>query len=258
MAANVNIRAGLAACTLLACCGWCNVAVAGHFDKYPHETVTDPARIYLPAKYYERVAIQDVRGKDYAGALNAYTRAAYWGNKVAQYDIGEIYLHGAGRIAADPARGVAWLGIADEVHDPDYDRALVEAYKALKPADRKRAQALWTELQATYADKLTLARATRAFEGAYHSARAASATTENDPNAYSIAIDGYDPAGNVQDEAALVSELNALGVQNGVTSEAGLWSARKKEFASFVTAQFGHVSIGPLEQIAPATGHAKH
>lgn len=250
------MRAGLVA-AILACCGW-NVAVAGRFDKFPHETVTDPTRIYLPAKYYERMAIQDLRNKHDAGALNAYTRAAYWGDKVAQYDVGEIYLHGMGRIAADPARGVAWLGIADEVHDPDYDRALVDAYKALTPAERTRAQAIWTELQATYADKLTLARATQAFEGAYHSARAASATTENDPNAYSIAIDGYDPAGNVQNEAALISELNALGVQNGVTSEAGLWSARKKEFATFVTAQFGHVSIGPIEQVSPATSQPAH
>src|SRR6185312_15882958 len=86
---------------------------------------------------------------------------AYWGNKVAQYDLGEVYLHGMGRIRADPARGVAWLGIADEEHEPDYDKALVSAYKSLKPEERKRAEGLWKELQEKYADKLTLARATR-------------------------------------------------------------------------------------------------
>lgn len=254
MPASAYIQAGVVAAILTGCAY--HVAVAGRFDKFPHETVTDPTRNYLPAKYYERMAIQDMHGKDYVGALDAYTRAAYWGDKVAQYDVGEIYLHGIGRIAADPARGVAWLGIADEVHDPDYDHALVAAYKALAPAERKRAQAIWTELQATYADKLTLGRATRAFEGAYHSARAASATTENDPDAYTIAIDGYDPAGNLQNEAALISQLNALGLQNGVTTEAGMWTARKKEFAAFVTAQFGHVSIGPIEQIPPATSQS--
>lgn len=255
MSTNANIRAALEACLL--CC-WFGVAFAGRFDKFPHETVTDPTRNYLPAKYYERMALQDMRNKDYTAALNAYTRAAYWGDKVAQYDVGEIYLHGFGRIRADPARGVAWLGIADETHDPDYDSALVAAYKSLKPEERKRADRIWTELQTTYADKLTLARATQAFEGAYHYARATSDTTANDPNAYSIAIDGYDPAGDVQNTAELVADLNVLGMQNGVTSEAGLWKARKEEFAKFITAQFGHVEIGPIQQIAPTKPKSAH
>ncbi|HJR13179.1 MAG TPA: hypothetical protein VJ833_04695 [Rhodanobacteraceae bacterium] len=246
-----KIRVGSLACLLVCCCGW-SVATAGRFDKYPHETVTDPTRNYLPGKYFERVALEAVRHKDYTGALNAYQRAAYWGNKVAQYDLGEIYLHGMGRIRADPVRGVAWLGIADEEHEPDYDKALVSAYKSLKPEERKRAEGLWKELQEKYADKLTLSRATQAFEDAYHSGRAGSATTEGDPNAYTFSIDGYDPAGDIQNEAELVSDLNELGMQNGGTSLAGYWPARKKEFAKFVTSQFGHVEIGPIRQVTPA------
>ena len=209
-------------------------------------------------KYYERVALEDMRHKDYTGALNAYQQAAYWGNKVAQYDLGEIYLHGLGRIRAEPARGVAWLGLADEEHQLDYDKALVGAYKSLKPEERKRADGIWKELQEKYADKLTLARATQAFEDAYHSGRAGSATTEDDPNAYTFAIDGYDPSGDIQDEAALVSELNVLGMQNGAASLAGYWPARKKEFAKFVTSQFGHVEIGAIEQVAPAKKQTAH
>ncbi|TAN00314.1 MAG: sel1 repeat family protein [Rhodanobacteraceae bacterium] len=256
MAAKAMIRAGFAAC-LLGCCWW-NVAAAGRFDKFPHETATDPTRDYLPAKYYERVALEDLRHKDYTGALDAYTRAAYWGNKVAQYDLGEIYLHGLGKIRADPARGVAWLGVADEAHNPDYDRALVGAYKALKPSERKRAEAIWAGLQATYADKLTLARATRSFEDAYHSGRAGSASTEGDPNTYTFSIGGYDPAEDILDTAELISDLNELGLRNGATSLAAYWPARKKEFAQFVVAQFGHVEIGPIEQISPAKKKPAH
>ena len=257
MASMTKARVGCIACLLACCCGT-SLAATGRFGKYPHETVTDPTRTYLPGKYYERVALEDKRHKDYSGALNAYQRAAYWGNKVAQYDLGEIYLHGLGRIRADPARGVAWLGLADEERQPDYDKALVGAYRALKPEGRARADAIWTRLQATYADKLTLARATRAFEDAYHSGRAGSATTEGDPNTYTFAIDGYDPSGNIQDEAALVSELNGLGMQNGAVSLAGHWPARKKEFAKFVTSQFGQVEIGPLQQVAPAKSKPAH
>src|SRR5690242_18600548 len=257
MASMAKVRIGSVAC-LLVCCCWSNVAAAGRFDKYPHERVTDPARNYLPGKYYERVALENMRHKDYRGALNAYQRAAYWGNKVAQYNLGQIYLHGLGRIRADPPRGVAWLGLADEEHQPDYDKALVNAYKALKPEERERAEGIWKQLQATYADKRTLARATQAFEDAYHSGRSGSATTEGDPNTYTFAIDGYNPAGNIQDEAELLSDLNELGMRNGAVSLAGYWPARKKEFANFVTSQFGHVEIGPIQQIPPAKTKTAH
>lgn len=257
MAMMAKTRVGSLACLLVCCCWW-NIAAAGRFDRYPHETVTDPTRNYLPGKYYERVALEDLRHNDYTGALNAYQRAAYWGNKVAQYNLGQIYLHGLGRIRADPARGVAWLGIADEEHQPDYDKALVAAYKALKPDERKRAQGIWKELQATYADDLTLARATRTFEEAYHSGRVGSATVEGDPNTYTFSVSGYDPAGNIQDEAELVSDLNELGMENGATSLAGYWPARKKEFAKFVTNQFGHVEIGPIKQVPSAKTNPAH
>jgi hypothetical protein len=153
-------RAGCIACLLGCCCGT-SLAAIGRFDKYPHETVADPTRSYLPGKYYERVALEAMRHKDYTGALNACQRAAYSG-------------------------------------------------------------------------------------------RAGPATTEGDPDTYTFAIDGYDPSGDIQDAAELVSELNALGVQNGAVSLAGYWPARKKEFAKFVTTQFGHVEIGPLQQVAPA------
>jgi hypothetical protein len=46
--------------------------------------------------------------------------------------------------------------------------------------------------------------------------------------------------------------LNELGMQNSVTQQKGLWSARKREFAQFVTAQFGHVEIGPIKEIKSA------
>lgn len=250
-------KLGPIAC-LIVCCGWWNVAAAGRFDSTHRETVTDSTRNYLPAKYYERVALDAMRRKDYVAAVSAYEKAAYWGNKVAQYNLGEIYLHGMGRVPADPVRGVAWFGVADEEHEPDYDKALVGAYNALKPVERKRAEGLWKQLQATYGDKLTLARATRAFENAYHSGRSGSATTEGDPNTYTFSISGYDPAGDIQNEAALVSDLNELGVRNGGTSLAGYWPARKKEFAKFITAQYGHVEIGAIEQLEPAKKKPGH
>jgi hypothetical protein len=236
---------------LVVCCGWCNLAAAGRFDSTHRETVTDPTRSYLPGKYYERVALDAMRRKDYAAAVNAYQKAAYWANKVAQYDLGQIYLHGMGSIPADPARGVAWLGIAAEEHEPDYDKALVAAYKALDKQERQRADGIWKQLEAVYGDKLTLARAVRAFNREHHAERIGSATTEDDPNTYTFRIDGYNPASTALNGAQLMSSLNEIGARNGIFSQADLWAARKQEFAKFVTTQFGHVEIGPLEEISP-------
>ena len=245
---SAAIRIGTFAGVLLCCGGW-NLAAASDSHR---ETAADPTRDYLPAKYFERMAREDVRRENYAAAVNDYKQAAYWGNKVAQYDLGEIYLHGVGDIPADPARAVAWFGIAAETHQPDYNSALVSAYKTLTPEEHRRADQIWGKLQAVYGDKLTLARATQVFEHAYHSDRASSATTEDDPNTYTFTIRGYDPAGNIQNQAALLAELNQLGIRNGAAYQTGYWAKRKQEFAEFVIKQYGHVDIGPIQQVAPA------
>ena len=142
------------------------------------------------------------------------------------------------------------MGIAAEEHEPGYDKALVGAYKSLSPEERRRADGIWKELQVNYGDKLTLARATWLFEGRYHAERAASSTTEDDPTAYVMSTSGYNPAKAVAGNAALISELNATSMRTGVSSEANFWSARKREFANFISSHFGHVEVGPLEQVA--------
>lgn len=63
---------------------------------------------------------------------------------------------------------------------------------------------------------------------------------------------GYDLAGDIQNRAELVSDLNELGVRNGGSSLAAYWPARKEEFAKFITAQCGRVEIGTIERPAPA------
>lgn len=234
---------------LLACGFWCSGAAAGQFDTAPHVTVTDPTRNYLPAKYYERLALDAMRRKDYAEAVSDYKQAAYWANKTAQYNLGEIYFHGIGAIPADLPRGVAWLGIAAEEHQPDYDKALVNAYASLSPDQRRRAGAIWKKLQTEYSDKLTLARATRRFERTYRAEHLGSATTDNDPTASIMSISGYNPDTNVMDNAQLVSALTETSTRTRVYTEAGFWSAQKQEFDQFITRQFGHVEVGPIESV---------
>ena len=100
--ASPKVGAGLALYLAMCCGGW---IIASAVDSH-RETAVDPTRDYLPAKYFERMAREDMRRGNYAAAVNDYRQAAYWGNKVAQYDLGEIYLHGIGDIPADAARAV--------------------------------------------------------------------------------------------------------------------------------------------------------
>ncbi|MGA9334745.1 MAG: hypothetical protein WBV39_10755 [Rudaea sp.] len=241
-------RIGTAACLLL-CCAWPATAAAGQPASVPHETVRDPARLYLPGKYYERIALEDIRRKDYASALAAYKQAAYWANKVAQYNLGEVYFHGLWDLPIDRARGVAWFGIAAESHKPDYDAALSTAYASLDTEQRKRAGAIWKQLQPDYGDNVTLARATRRFDSDYSSERARSGTTEDDPTAASVDVSQYNPATVAIGGEALLSQLNSIGQYSKGQSQTNFWSARKQEFADFVATQFGQVDIGPIEPL---------
>ncbi|WP_216844733.1 hypothetical protein [Rhodanobacter sp. L36] len=214
--------------------------------------MTDSTRGYLPAKYYERIALDAMRRKDYEGAVSAYESAGYWANKVAQFDLGEIYFHGMGSIPADRARGVAWLGIAAEEHNPDYDKALVNAYADLTPEERRRADGIWKELQAVYGDKLTLARATQIFERDHRAERLGSATTENDTTVHTFSTSGYNPAKTTLDNAAMISELNTTSMRTQASTVADIWSARKQEFDATISSHFAHVDVGPIEQVPSA------
>jgi TPR repeat protein len=83
---------------------------------------------YVPGKYYEQRALDAVKRKNFRQALEMYQKAGYWGNKVAQYDVGMLYLNGAQGVAVDKIRGIAWLGIAAQRHVPYVDQALGDAY----------------------------------------------------------------------------------------------------------------------------------
>lgn len=246
---SLTIRTVLVAC-LLACCCASGIAATRSMASLPHETVTDPTRNYLPGKYYERVALEALRHKDYASALTAYKNAAYWANKVAQYNLGKMYFYGMGNIPADRARGAAWYGIAAEEHEPDYDQALSRAYASLNPDERARAGRIWKKLQAVYGDKITLKRATRRFNGYYHSELAQSSTTEDDPTAYSIRISGYNPAAVSLNASQLVSQLSEISARDGGTTQTTFWNGLKQEFADFVATQYGRVDIEPIQPVS--------
>ena len=85
---------------------------------------------FLPGKLWEEEASDRMDKEDVSGALEAFKRAAYYGNKDAQYDVAMMYLKGARKVGADVSLGVAWLRVASE-----YGHSLsADALRKLKPA----------------------------------------------------------------------------------------------------------------------------
>lgn len=84
--------------------------------------------------------------------------SAYWGHKIAQYNMGLMYFKGVG-VTRDRARGLAWLTLAAERGDVPFVKALAWARARTEPADADRAQAILEELSTRYADAVALPRA---------------------------------------------------------------------------------------------------
>lgn len=206
---------------------------------------------YLPGKYYEQRAQEAVKRKDFRQALEMYEKAGYWGNKVAQYDVGMLYLNGAEGIPADRIRGTAWLGIAAQTHTPYVDKALGEAYGSLDAEQKKAAGELWKQLKVDYDDKVTLDRASRKFNSQYLRDKGAI----NGPPEYTTIVYGnFGGGGGDQAAQSMITQIN--NVANGrtggqhVVNAAKFLSAVKDQFSDFVHVQFGAVEVGEPESIS--------
>ena len=216
---------------------------------------SDPAITirYLPGKFYEQRAQDAVQRKDFGHALAMYEKAAYWGNKIAQYDVGMLYLHGADGVPADAVRGTAWLGIAAQTHVAYVDRALAAAYAGLDAGQRAAAGALWKQLRADYDDKVTLDRASKRFNAQL----AADKGGLNGPPEYTdIVYDSFGGGGGDQSSHPIFDAATGAlkggrdqGVAHSVNA-AKFFAAVKDEFSDFVHTQFGAVSVGEPESIA--------
>lgn len=221
-----------------------------------HSDPTDPIRSFIPGRWHEQEAQDYLQKKNYPAALAAFQQAAFWANKTAQYNIGIMYLQGMEGIPVDQVRAVAWLGIAAEQHKPDVDKALHDAFVALTPEQNTAASALWKQLNADYGDAVTLPRATRRFNAQLASERGASATTDTDVYATTTRVDGYNHApsglgqsGEASATGQLIKNLNSTGHLNHGASVAGYVTSIKQQFADYVTVQFGHVDVGPVEAV---------
>ncbi|WP_052698002.1 sel1 repeat family protein [Luteibacter yeojuensis] len=121
---------------------------------------------FLPGDYYYCDATRNFwSGRDDA-ARASLKNAAAWANKPAQYALGIMYFNGD-HAEKNRALGLAWLGVANERHDPEVQAAFMDAYRRVTPEEMAQADAYYRELKATYADKVAAPRASKRFDRAY-------------------------------------------------------------------------------------------
>lgn len=119
---------------------------------------------YLPGDHYFCEGSNAYAHGHYSKAISLYESAAAWGDKRAQFNLGLIHLRGD-HTEVDKPLGLAWLALAAERPDDQQKRkVLVAFYTSATIQQRKRADTLWNEMKAKYADEIALARAVKRYD----------------------------------------------------------------------------------------------
>lgn len=205
---------------------------------------------YIPGKYFEQRALEAVEQKNFREALEMYQKAGYWGNKIAQYDAGMLYINGADGVPVDKVRGIVWLGIADQRHVTYVDQALGDAYIKATPQERQQASVLFKQLIADYNDKVTLDRATTKFNAAYlrYKSQLIGPAEYNNDVTGNFGGGGGDAGASGSTANQLQRVLNRPDTT--IANSAKLLTSVKDQFSDFVQTQFGVVTVGEPETVS--------
>lgn len=173
--------------------------------------------MFLPGKYWEEEA-EDRRYKDnFTGALEAYKRAAYFGNRDALYDIAMLYLKGAKKVAIDTAAGIAWLRMGEQYKHKLSIDALHRLEPALTPDERERSMREFAALDEKYNVETTRNRVLKTYQL---------------------------ERGNIM-FADYVCRYGTAVTRDTFVAEV------EQEFTQYVTAMFGTVTVEPIQPVPP-------
>ncbi|MGK7296133.1 MAG: tetratricopeptide repeat protein [Candidatus Wenzhouxiangella sp. M2_3B_020] len=101
------------------------------------------------------------RQGDYAAAAEYYRLAAHWADKLAQFNLGMLYVNGDG-VERDPLRGWAWIRLSAERGYPKFARVANDIWDRFGPGHREAAMAiLENELEPEYGDEVAIERTAR-------------------------------------------------------------------------------------------------
>jgi hypothetical protein len=173
---------------------------------------------FLPGKYWEEEAENRRYKENLVGALEAYKRAAYYGNRDALYDIAMLYLKGAARIPIDVAEGIAWLRVARQYDHALSIKALQKLEPSLTPDERDRSMREFAVLDEKYNVATTRNRVMKTYQ----------LERGNIMFADYVCRDGM-----AVTRDTFVAEI-------------------EQEFTNYVTTMFGTVTVEPIQPVPPA------
>ncbi|GLQ98576.1 hypothetical protein GCM10007863_29960 [Dyella mobilis] len=118
----------------------------------------------LPGDYYACEARAAYGKENYGKMLDMLNESAYWANKDAQYTLGLAYFNGDTEdIEQNRPLGLAWLALAAERKNPQYQLANAQARAQATAAELREAQKLLKKMTPRYGDSVAATRAIRRF-----------------------------------------------------------------------------------------------
>jgi TPR repeat protein len=174
-------------------------------------------------------------------AIELMELASGWGNKSAQTALGVAYFNGDG-IAQDRALGLAWLALAAERQAPKASGLYLSARARVDVAEYERAQGLYGQMRAKYADEVAAARADRHFQ------RAMRALASNPVYGAGTCLAGFNAY-----EFASPNDQGAMVRGCSMGSEQAMREALQQRYDRYFAGWKGRVTVGPVESLkAPA------
>ncbi len=123
----------------------------------------------LPGDYFGCRALYHLQRKHYLQAVSSLKESAQWANKEAQHQLGLAYANGdIPEVPRNLPLGIAWLALARERHQPEYERDYALAVVSSTRAERAQAAKIYSELRKTYGDAVAGKRATQRFNREIH------------------------------------------------------------------------------------------
>jgi len=123
------------------------------------KTFGSPRDSAVPGEYFFNKGVEAVSKGDYRHAVAMYKVAASWAYKMAEYNLGVIFIRGEGGVPEDHAQGMAWLMLAAERNNEQYVAARDLAKSELGTQELSQADRILADLKNTYGDEAALPRA---------------------------------------------------------------------------------------------------
>ncbi len=198
----------------------------------------------LPGDFNFCLASKQWRMGSREQAVELLRLAAGWGDKAAQTALGVAYFNGDG-IPQDRALGLAWLGLAAERHGATASALFASARSKVDAAEFARADALYQEMRAKYADEVAAVRADKRY------ARTVRALSGDPAYGMGRCVAGYGYVAFADPE----SREQNTGIDKvptcSMASERTMLAAIQQHYEIVTEGWHGRVSVGAVEPAKP-------